>query len=237
MASLEAGSVDLVFADPPYNQKIGYGEHCTDCMTPAEYRAFSREWLSAAAQLLVPDGSLFVLNSWKWLSTMERCVMRAGLHVRQWIVWEEGFGVNCRRKYNLTTRPLLWCVKDPRHFTFNAEVVNMPSDRLEKYNDKRANPAGKNWGAVWRIPRLAGTHEERIPGFKTQLPLALLRPIVGAHSNPGELVLDPFSSSATTGEVCIELGRRYIGIELGPEYAKRSRIRLANVTRPLACMV
>jgi site-specific DNA-methyltransferase (adenine-specific) len=237
MADLDPGSVNLVFADPPYNQRVDYGAHYNDRMTPAGYRAFSRDWISAAARLLAPDGSMFVLNSWKWFSTMERCLKRARLHVYQIIVWEESFGVNCPRKYNMTTRPLIWAVRDPKRFTFNREAVNMPSDRQAKYNDKRANPAGKNWGAVWRIKRLAGTHKERIPGFPTQLPIALLEPIVGAHSNPRDLVLDPFSGSGTTGAVCVKLRRRYIGIELSEEFTEMSRARLAGVTPSLPRMV
>jgi site-specific DNA-methyltransferase (adenine-specific) len=228
MAEFDPGFVNLVFADPRYNQGVRYGPHCNDRMEPAEYQAFSREWTTAAAPLLAPDGSMFILNSWKWFSTMERCLELAGLHILQVIVWEESFGVNCQRKYNLTTRPLIWAVRDPKRFTFNPEAVNTQSDRQTKYDDKRANPAGKNWGAVWRIKRLAGTHKERIKGFPTQLPLALLRPIIGAHSNPGDLVLDPFSGSATTGAACIELGRRYIGIELGREFAELSRQRLTK---------
>src|SRR5262249_42085709 len=94
--------------------------------------------------------------------------------------------------------------------------------RQTTYLDKRANPAGKNWDDVWgvtrkdgsgAIPRVCGTHKERIPGFPTQLPLALLRPIIGCASNPGDLVIDPFCGSATTAVAAVELGRSFIGIE------------------------
>jgi site-specific DNA-methyltransferase (adenine-specific) len=108
--------------------------------------------------------------------------------------------------------------------------VNRPSDRQTKYGDSRADPAGKCWDDVWGItppiPRLVDNHHERIPDFPTQLPLDLLRPIVSAHSDPGDLVLDPFSGSGTTGCACIELGRRFVGIELSEKFADLSRKRL-----------
>jgi site-specific DNA-methyltransferase (adenine-specific) len=157
-----------------------------------------------------------------------------GLHRQQWITWYESFGVNCSRKFNRCSRPLLWYTKSKKGFTANhdAPEVRRPSDRLLKYKDKRANPLGKLWDDVWGInppiPRVCGTFKERIPEFPTQLPLALLRPIVAFSSNPGDVVLDPFSGSATTGVAAIEKGRRYIGIELGEKYARLSRERLAN---------
>jgi site-specific DNA-methyltransferase (adenine-specific) len=104
---------------------------------------------------------------------------------------------------------------------------------LIKDNDKRANPAGRIWDDVWGIdppiPRVCGTFKERLAGFPTQLPLALLRPIIGCATDPNDLILDPFSGSATTGVAALELGRRYIGIERSPEFAARSRERLAKI--------
>src|SRR5262249_46230351 len=110
---------------------------------------------------------------------------------------------------------------------FNREAVTRLSDRQTKYNDRRADPRGKIWDDVWVIPRLVGTAEERIPDFPTQLPLDLLRPIIGCASDPRDLVLDPFSGSATTGVAALELGRRYVGIEKREKFATLSRKRLA----------
>jgi site-specific DNA-methyltransferase (adenine-specific) len=93
------------------------------------------------------------------------------------------------------------------------------------------------WGINPPIPRVCGTFKERIKGFPTQLPLALLKPIVAFSSNPGDVVLDPFSGSATTGVEAIRQRRRYIGIELGEEYAKLSRERLRTVSEELSAQV
>jgi site-specific DNA-methyltransferase (adenine-specific) len=79
---------------------------------------------------------------------------------------------------------------------------------------------------VWTIPRVCGTFKERLGWAPTQLPLELLRLIVKTASDPGDLVIDPFSGSATTGIMCVELGRRFVGIEVNPEYVQRSRKRL-----------
>jgi DNA modification methylase len=131
--------------------------------------------------------------------------------------------------FNRTKRHLLYMVRDPKRFTFNRCAFATQSDRQKKYNDKRANPAGKILDDVWIIPRVAGTHSERINGVPTQLPMELLRRVVGCSSNPGDLVIDPFSGSGTTAAACVELGRRFLGIELSPQYAELSRRRLAGV--------
>jgi site-specific DNA-methyltransferase (adenine-specific) len=105
----------------------------------------------------------------------------------------------------------------------------VPSARLAVYNDRRANPRGRVPSNVWRISRVCGTYNERLPGFPTHLPLELLRRVVRTASDPGDLVVDPFSGSATTGVACVESGRRYLGIELREPFAEASRRRLCEV--------
>jgi site-specific DNA-methyltransferase (adenine-specific) len=121
-------------------------------------------------------------------------------------------------------------VKHPDQYVFHEGAVLRPSDREEKYHDRRAQPGGKVWDSVWGvnppIPRLVENARERLPGFPTQLPLALLTAVVGCASDPGDLVLDPFSGSGTTGEAALRLGRRYVGIEKDRRNAELSRSRL-----------
>ena len=110
----------------------------------------------------------------------------------------------------------------------------LPTGKLLIRWQLKDNPADPN-EENGSIPRLAGTHAERIKDsqgksvFPTQLPLKLLRKIIACASNPGDLILDPFSGSATSGVVAIEKGRRYIGIEKGEYFAAKSRERLATV--------
>ncbi|MEE9597949.1 MAG: DNA methyltransferase [Acidiferrobacterales bacterium] len=231
LEKLERNSVDLIFADPPYNQGIDYGDGTkADRLSTRDYEQWTTFWLAVCTNRLKRTGSLWVLCPDEWAAFFDRTLFACGLNCRNWIIWYETFGNNCKRKFNRTKRHLLYFVKNPEHFTFNRSAITRPSDRQAKYNDHRANPNGKNLDDVWTdIPRLAGTHKERIPGFPTQLPLALLRRIVAVSSNPGDLVLDPFSGSATTGVAAMELGRRYIGIEKQPKFVKMSRVRLRNL--------
>jgi hypothetical protein len=154
----------------------------------------------------------------------------AGLHRRQWLIWYEAFGIHCPRGFGRCSRHLFWMVKDADRFVFHESAVLRPSDRQVKYGDRRAQPGGKPWDSVWGInppiPRLVDNARERLPGFPTQLPLSLLSAIVGCASDPGDLVLDPFSGSGTTGEAALRLGRRYLGFERNPAYAEPSRLRL-----------
>jgi site-specific DNA-methyltransferase (adenine-specific) len=181
-------------------------------------------------RLLTGDGSLWVLINDEHAAHFAIMLQEAGLCRRSWIKWYETFGVNCRRKFNRTSRHLFHCTRHPRRFIFHAEAVNRPSARLAVYRDKRANPAGKNWDDVWGIdppiPRLTGTCAERIQGFPTQLPLALLRPVVGCASDPDDLILDPFAGSCTTGVAAIEAGRRFIGIEREARFVELAGDRL-----------
>lgn len=245
---LDVGSiknyVDLAFADPPYNIGIDYGDHVDDNRTDGEYLNWCCRWISGIADVLKPTGSFWLLVNHEYAADLDVMIRKQiGLHRQQWITWYESFGVNCTRKFNRCSRPLLWYTKSRKGFTANHNdpEVRRPSDRQIKYRDKRSNPNGKLWDDIWGInppiPRVCGSFKERIEGFPTQLPLKLLRPIVAFSSNPGDIVLDPFSGSATTGVACLEKGRKYIGIELGEEYARLSRKRLRTVSEELSAQV
>jgi site-specific DNA-methyltransferase (adenine-specific) len=230
MKSVEFVPIDLAFADPPYNIGIGYGSHYDDDRPRDEYLSWCRQWLSLILARLTPTGSFFLLANWEGIHRLATMAEEVGFKHRQTIVWYETFGENCGSKYNRCSRGLIWFTKHAKRFAWNPEAVNRPSDRQTKYNDKRADPGGKTWDDVWGInppiPRLVDNHRERIPDFPTQLPLDLLRPIVAAHSDPGALVVDPFSGSGSCGAACIELDRRFVGIELSEEFAELSRKRL-----------
>jgi DNA modification methylase len=233
LRSIAPGSARLVFADPPYNEGIPYGDHYDDDLPPQAYLEKAECWLWCCHQALTPDGSLWLLINHEWAWQLCGLAVELGFKLRQWITWFESFGVNCTGKFNRCSRALLWLVKDPRHFVFHGEAVTRPSDRQAKYGDRRANSEGKLWDDVWGInppiPRLTGSCAERLPDFPTQLPLALLLPIVACASDPGDLVIDPFAGSATTGEAAIRLGRRFWGIELGDTFAEMARMRLMEV--------
>jgi len=223
----EHGPARLIFTDPPYNIGIDYGQgKKADLMPPGEYMDWVRKWLELCRDCLTEDGSLWVMIGDEYAA--EYCVelKRLGLTVRSWIKWYETFGVNCANKFNRTSRHIFYTVKNSRNFIFNAEPVTRPSDRQTKYADKRAVDGGKIWDDVWQIPRLTGHAEERVPDFPTQLPIALVEPIVLCASMPGDLVVDPFSGSGTTGAAALSNGRKYVGIERSEKFIDLSQLRL-----------
>jgi DNA modification methylase len=215
----------LIFADPPYNIGVNYGNHYNDNVDSFTYRIWCEKWLLGCYNSLTPNGSLWLLNSHENVYRLYNSIRNTGFHIKQPIIWYETFGVNCVNKFNLCSRTLLWLVKNKKDYIFNASApeIRQLSAREAVYNDKRANPGGKLLDDVWIIPRLAGTHKERISGFPTQLPEKLIERVVAAATNTGDLVVDPFSGSGTTVRVCIRMNRPVIGIELSSDYANLSR--------------
>lgn len=248
LQSQRAGSVDLAFADPPFN--IGYGyDVYDDRRAKEEYLAWTDCWLRAVRRVLKPDGSLFVAIGDEYAAEIKLRLDGLGLSMRNWIVWHYTFGVSCTRKFNRSHAHIFYYVADPKRFTFNAADVRVPSARQTTYADARANPAGKlpddTWilrpqedgdhfaadGDTWAIPRVCGTFKERT-GHPCQMPEAVLDRIVKAASNEGDLVLDPFAGSGTTLAVAKRLKRRYLGMELSEEYAVAIKERLAALDVP-----
>jgi DNA modification methylase/ParB-like chromosome segregation protein Spo0J len=231
LSRLEPGCARLVFADPPYNIGIDYGDGANaDRLSDTDFLEWFAARVLAFRRALTDDGSLWVLINDEYAAEFAMIFKGAGFTIRNWIKWYETFGVNCSDKFNRTSRHLFYCVKDPRRFVFNREAVNRPSDRQAKYADSRADPGGKILDDVWTdIPRLAGTAAERLPDFPTQLPLALLRRVVRCASDPGDLVIDPFNGSGTTGVAAVESGRKYVGIEREARFVELATQRLKGV--------
>jgi DNA modification methylase len=245
LADLPAGCVDLAFADPPFN--IGYEyDVYHDRRAREDYLRWTDRWLAAVKRVLKADGSFYVAIGDEYAAEMKVRLDELGLTMRNWIVWHYTFGVNCTRKFNRSHAHIFYYVADPKHFTFDAKAVRVPSARQTTYADRRANPAGKlpddTWvlrpqeeqrcfapdGDTWYVARVCGTFKERT-GHPCQMPEAVLERIVKVSSNAGDLVLDPFAGSGTTLATAKRLGRHYLGIELSEEYAEQVRERLRAV--------
>jgi site-specific DNA-methyltransferase (adenine-specific) len=215
----EHGPARLIFTDPPYNIGIDYGDgEQADRLSDAAYMKWVRQWFALCWDCLTDDGSLWVMIGDEYAAEYAVELKATGYTIRSWIKWYETFGVNCSNKFNRTSRHILYAVKDPAAFLFNTEAVTRPSDRQTKYGDSRASAGGKIWDDVWQIPRLTGTCSERIPDFPTQLPLALVEPIVLCASMPSDLVVDPFNGSGTTGVASVRNARKYVGIEKSEKF-------------------
>jgi site-specific DNA-methyltransferase (adenine-specific) len=245
MHQLPEGSVDLVFADPPFN--IGYEyDVYHDRRAAADYLAWTEKWLAAAARLLAPTGSFFLAIGDEFVAEHKVRIDALGLTLRNWIVWHYTFGVNCTKKFNRSHAHILYYAKDPKRFTFNADPVRVPSARQTTYADRRANPVGKlpddTWvlrpqetdqhfqpeSDTWYVSRVCGTFKERT-GHPCQMPEAVLERIIRVATNEGDRVFDPFAGSGTTLAVAKKLGRRYLGCELSEEYARGVQARLDSI--------
>jgi site-specific DNA-methyltransferase (adenine-specific) len=250
LASLPAASVDLAFADPPFN--IGYEYDPTvaaaignDRRAKADYLAWTEQWLAATTRLLKPTGSFYVAIGDEYAAEVKVRLDALGLTMRNWIVWHYTFGVSCTKKFARSHAHIFYYVASD-HFTFNGDAVRVPSARQTTYADRRANPRGKlpddTWvlrpqeeekafrpdSDSWYVPRVCGTFRERL-GHPCQMPEAVLERIIRASSNPGDLVLDPFAGSGTTLAVAKRLGRRWLGVELSSGYAEAILERLDEV--------
>jgi site-specific DNA-methyltransferase (adenine-specific) len=254
MQQRKAASVDLVFADPPFN--IGYDyDVYDDRQEKAAYLEWSRKWIGAVHRLLKPQGTFWLAIGDEYAAELKLLSQEIGFHARSWVIWYYTFGVNCSQKFTRSHAHLFYFVKDPSNFTFRADDLanRIPSARQLVYNDKRANSKGRlpddTWilrpqdiaesftaeEDTWYFPRVAGTFKERAGFHGCQMPEQLLGRIIRFCSNPGELVYDPFSGSATTAAVAKKLGRNYLASDLSSEYVKLGleRLEQAQVGSPL----
>ena len=230
LSSWPEGCVDLAFADPPFN--IGYVyDNYVDDKPNAEYVAWTRDWMAACRRALKADGSFYIAIGDDFAADVRIIGRELGLHLRNWIIWRYTFGQNMKAKFSRAHTHIFYFTKDAQVFTFNDRQLRFPSARHTEYQDLRANPLGRLPDDVWdEFPRVCGTFRERAGFHGCQMPEALLMRIIMASSNPGEIVLDPFVGSGTTAAAAKRLGRRYVGIDISPEYAKHTRERLRGVT-------
>ncbi|MBL9081941.1 MAG: hypothetical protein JNK76_09065 [Planctomycetales bacterium] len=245
--ALPEGCVDLAFADPPFN--IGYKYDVYDDRREHEhYLDWSRQWITAVHRALKPSGTFWLAIGDEYAAELKLASQEIGFTCRSWVVWYYTFGVNCVNKFTRSHAHLFYFVKDAANFTFRAEAAEnrIPSARQLVYNDSRANPHGRlpddTWilrpqdmadcftpeEDTWYFPRVAGTFKERAGFHGCQMPEQLLGRIIRCCSHEGDVVLDPFSGSATTLVTAKKLGRCYVGFELSEDYAARGSERLAK---------
>ncbi|MFH1746048.1 MAG: site-specific DNA-methyltransferase [Planctomycetota bacterium] len=228
--SWPTNSVDLVFADPPFNIGYVYDKYHDDVPND-EYVAWSRQWMAACQRVLRPTGSFYIAIGDEFAADIRIIGRELGLHLRNWIIWHYTFGQNTRTKFCRAHTHIFYFTMDSKVFTFNDRQLRFPSARHTEYQDLRANPAGRLPDDVWdEFTRVCGTFKERAGFHGCQMPEALLMRIVAASSNPGEIVLDPFIGSGTTAVAAKRLGRCYIGIDISDEYARHTEKRLAALS-------
>jgi len=233
MRALPAKSVDMVFADPPYNLQLGGelfrpdGSH-VDAVTDdwdkfdtfAAYDAFTRAWLAEAHRILKDDGTIWVIGSYHNIFRVGTAVQDLGYWILNDIVWRKANPMPNFRGTRFTNahETLIWASKHEKaKYTFNYRSMKTLNDELQMRSD-------------WEFPICGGPERLKKDGAKvhpTQKPEALLYRILLACTKPGDVVLDPFFGTGTTGAVAKRLGRRWIGIERETGYVAAARERIA----------
>ncbi len=239
LLQLPEKSVDLIFADPPYNLQLQNALRRPDLSAVdavdddwdrfadfAAYDQFTREWLSACRRVLKDTGTLWVIGSYHNIYRVGSILQDLGYWILNDIVWIKTNPMPNFRGVRFTNahETLLWCKKSKlqRRYTFNYHAMKTANDGVQMRSD-------------WAIPLCTGGERLRANGEKlhaTQKPEALLYRVILASSNAGDVVLDPFFGTGTTGAVAKRLGRHFIGIEREPRYIAAAQARLADIGAP-----
>jgi len=238
MRSLPKGSIDMIFADPPYNLQLGGDLHrpnnsLVDAVDDAwdqfddlkAYDDFTRQWLGAARDLLTDDGTLWVIGSYHNIFRVGSILQDLGYWILNDIVWRKSNPMpNFRgRRFTNAHETMIWASKSEKSkYRFNYDAMKALNEDLQMRSD-------------WFIPlctgheRLKNEHGQKV--HPTQKPEALLYRILMSSTQPDDVVLDPFFGTGTTGAVAKKLGRKYIGIEREQDYIRYARLRLEEITR------
>lgn len=237
LRSIETGSVDLVFADPPYNLQLegaltrpdqslvdAVDDEWDKFSSFAEYDVFTRAWLTECRRVMKPNATLWVIGSYHNIFRVGSALQDLGFWILNDVVWRKSNPMpNFRgRRFTNAHETLIWAAKDQatKQYTFHYEALKAGNDDVQMRSD-------------WLFPLCTG--DERLKdrdgkkAHPTQKPEALLHRILLAATNPGDVVLDPFFGTGTTGAAAKRLGRRFLGIEREQGYADAARRRIALV--------
>lgn len=229
-------SIDLIFADPPYNLQLrnellrpnqtvvdAVDDEWDQFVDFAEYDVFTRNWLRECRRVLKDEGSIWVIGSYHNIFRVGTIMMDIGYWILNDVVWHKTNPMPNFRgtRFQNATETMIWAKKSStqKKYTFNYHSMKNHNEEKQMQN-------------VWYIPLCTGPERIKTNGKKahsTQKPEALLYRIILSSSNPGDIVLDPFFGSGTTGAVAKKLKRKYIGIELESEYIEIARNRIDNL--------
>ena len=229
--------VDMVFADPPYNLQLG-----GDLLRPdnskvdavdddwdlfesfAAYDKFTREWLTECQRVLKDDGAIWVIGSYHNIFRVGGTLQDLGFWILNDIIWRKSNPMPNFKGTRFTNahETLIWASKSrgARRYTFNYDAMKMANDELQMRSD-------------WTLPLCTGEErlkdEHGVKAHPTQKPEALLHRVILSSTKVGDIILDPFFGTGTTGAAAKRLGRRYVGIERDPAYAKIAKERISKI--------
>lgn len=225
MNAMPASSVDLIFADPPYNIGKDFGNNTDSWQNVHDYIQWCKSWIDECMRLLKPNGTMYFMTATQHMPYLDIYVSEQ-YYVISRIIWTyDSSGVQSKKKFGSLYEPILMISHNASSRTvFNAQdiMVEAKTGAKRKLIDYRKTPpqpynTKKVPGNVWNFNRVRYRMDE-YENHPTQKPESLLERIILASSNPGDIVFDPFSGSFTTGAVAVKHGRRSIGIELNDEY-------------------
>ena len=236
LASLPDASVDLVFADPPYNLQLekdllrpnntvvdGVHQEWDKFQDFQAYDAFCRAWLGECRRILKPDGAIWVIGSYHNIFRLGAALQDLGYWLQNDVIWRKTNPMpNFRgRRFTNAHETLIWAGRQQSsRVTFNYDALKASNDDLQMRSD-------------WLFPICSGPERLKDSSGRkahpTQKPEAILHRIMIACTNPGDVVLDPFFGTGTTGAVAKKLGRKWIGVERDAGYAKDAEARIKRV--------
>ncbi len=236
MNDLPRESVDLIFADPPYNLQLGGDLHRpnnskVDAVdndwdqfeSLQSYDNFTREWLAAARETLKPDGAIWVIGSYHNIFRLGYILQDMGFWILNDVIWRKTNPMpNFRgRRFTNAHETMIWAGKSKNSkYTFNYEAMKSLNEDLQMRSD-------------WTLPLCTGGErlkdDEGNKAHPTQKPESLLYRVIMSSSRKGDTILDPFFGTGTTGAVAKKLGRRFIGIEREETYAAHARKRIEKI--------
>jgi modification methylase len=240
MNALPEACADLVFADPPYNLQLegelrrpnnskvdGVDDSWDQFASSADYDRFTRDWLAGARRVLKDNGAIWVIGSYHNIFRVGAILQDLGFWILNDVVWRKTNPMpNFRgRRFTNAHETLIWAAKsrEQKSYTFNYEAMKALNDELQMRSD-------------WHLPICSGPErlkdENGAKAHSTQKPEALLHRVLLASTNAGDVVLDPFFGSGTTGAVAKRLGRHFIGIERDADYVRLAETRIESVGLP-----
>ncbi len=233
---LPVASVDLLFADPPYNLSKSFNGRPFTPLSLTDYEAWLTTWLLPLKRVLKPTASLYVCGDWRSAAAIQR-VLASHFVVRNRITWEREKGRGAQQNWKNCAEDI-WFATNGDEYTFNVDAVKLKRRVLAPYTHADGQP--KDWqegeNGRFRLTHPANIWTDLTVPFwsmpentdhPTQKPEKLLAKIILASSNPGDVVLDPFLGSGTTSVVARKLDRRYVGVEIDATFACLAEKRLA----------